>query len=236
MNRKFKFTFYPQLLARANFIRWEWIGLWCALKEITIQPCSLKKLISKVDLGWWSGYFSEKPNAENKRNKMKKIIVTVLAIVAAGWLCNAMAGSIGDKAAPLVISEWIKGEPVNVTDGKNVYVVEFWATWCPPCRASIPHLTELQKRFKSRGVVIVGVSNETAEKVKPFVKSMGDKMDYRVALDRNRQTSAAYMTAFNQNGIPHAFIVDRDGRIAWHGHPMAGLDKAIEKILEGKKP
>jgi len=167
---------------------------------------------------------------------MKKIIVTVLAIVAAGWLCNAMAGSIGDKAAPLVISEWIKGEPVNVTDGKNVYVVEFWATWCPPCRASIPHLTELQKRFKSRGVVIVGVSNETAEKVKPFVKNMGDKMDYRVALDRNRQTSAAYMTAFNQNGIPHAFIVDRDGRIAWHGHPMAGLDKAIEKILEGKKP
>src|SRR5688572_28676628 len=64
----------------------------------------------------------------------------------------------GDPAAPLKIKEWVKGGPLDVHDGKNVYVVEFWATWCPPCRTSIPHLAELQKRFKNRGVVIVGIS------------------------------------------------------------------------------
>jgi hypothetical protein len=54
-------------------------------------------------------------------------------------------------------------------------------------------------------------------------------MDYTVVLDNNRETSKGYMGAYGINGIPHAFVVDREGRIAWHGHPMAGLDKALEK-------
>ena len=60
-------------------------------------------------------------------------------------LASAKA-SLGDPAAPLTIKDWVKGKPANVRDGKAVYVVEFWATWCGPCRVSIPHLTELQKR------------------------------------------------------------------------------------------
>lgn len=137
----------------------------------------------------------------------------------------------GDEAAPLKIKEWIKGQPVDVKDGKNVYVVEFWATWCPPCRVSIPHLTQLQKRFKDKGVVVVGISDEPAAKVKPFVTRMGAKMDYTVACDDARQTFAQYMEAYRHDGIPTAFIVDKSGKVVWDGHPMAGLDKAIEAVL-----
>ena len=95
-------------------------------------------------------------------------------LASAGW-----AAQLGDPAAPLAIKEWIKGNPVNVKDGKNIYVVEFWATWCPPCRRSIPHLTEIQKKFKDKGVVVVGISDEAPATVKPFVQKMAGEMDTR---------------------------------------------------------
>ena len=66
---------------------------------------------------------------------------------------------LGDPAYPLVGLTFVKGEPVEFTPGK-VYVVEFWATWCPPCKDSIPHLTELSKKYEDQGVVIIGITNE----------------------------------------------------------------------------
>jgi thiol-disulfide isomerase/thioredoxin len=156
------------------------------------------------------------------------------AALAGAATFTASAARIGDPAAPLAIKEWVKGKAVDVKDGKNFYVVEFWATWCPPCRTSIPHLTEMQKQFKDKGVVFVGISDETTEKVKPFVEQMADKMDYVVAIDEERKCSDGYMKAYGQNGIPHAFIVGKDGKVIWHGHPMDNLDKALEEIVAGK--
>lgn len=146
--------------------------------------------------------------------------------------CPVGAASLGDPAAPLQIAEWIKGDPVDLAaaKGKHIVVVEFWATWCGPCRTSIPHLTELQREFADRGVVFVGVSDESPDKVRKFVDDMGDKMGYTVAVDRDRKTSDGYMKAYGQNGIPHAFVVDFEGRIAWHGHPMADLDKVLTRL------
>ena len=73
---------------------------------------------------------------------------------------SAVSAELGDPAAPLQIAEWVKGKPVDLAadKGKKIFVVEFWATWCGPCRASIPHLTEMQKKFKDKNVVFIGVS------------------------------------------------------------------------------
>jgi thiol-disulfide isomerase/thioredoxin len=139
---------------------------------------------------------------------------------------------LGDVAAPLMVHQWIQGGPVDVKDGKGLTVVEFWATWCGPCRVSIPHLTALQKKLKDQGVRMVGISDEEPAKVKPFVEKMGATMGYAVACDDNRQTYSGYMDAFGYNSIPTAFIVGKDGRILWHGHPMAGLDQALERFLK----
>jgi thiol-disulfide isomerase/thioredoxin len=168
---------------------------------------------------------------------MKRPRLTPIALLAAS-LCLVQAHSIelGDPAPPLKISEWVKGDALDLAKvkGKKTVVVEFWATWCGPCRTSIPHLTELQRKFKDKGVVVIGVSNEKVSDIRPFTDKMGDKMDYTVAADENSATSEGYMTAFKQNGIPHAFIVDKEGRIVWHGHPMAGLDTALDEVLAGK--
>lgn len=145
------------------------------------------------------------------------------------------AAELGQQAPPLSISAWVKGKPVNIAagKGKNIYVVEFWATWCGPCLTSIPHLTALQNKYRDKNVVFIGISNEDGPTVSPFVKRMGSKMNYTVALDRQRRTSSGYMRAFGISGVPHAFVVDKQGRIAWHGHPMSGLEQVLEQMVAG---
>lgn len=164
---------------------------------------------------------------------MKKFIFTsLLSLLCAAGL---RAAELGDAAQPLDIKEWVKGGPVDLSTGKGktIYVVEFWATWCPPCRESIPHLTELQKKFKDQGVVFVGVTDEKSDVVKKFVEKMGDSMDYNVAIDGGK-TSEAYMQAFGINGIPHAFVVDKEGKIVWQGHPMDHLEETLQALIDGK--
>lgn len=166
---------------------------------------------------------------------MKSLLTFVWPVATALALAShAPAAELGDAAKPLKIAAWIKGKPVDLAaaKGKQIVVVEFWATWCPPCRASIPHLTELQKKFKD--VAFVGVSDEDVSTVKKFVAKMGDKMDYSVAVDDDKKTGEAYMGAFGIDGIPHAFIVDKAGRIVWHGHPMGDLEKTLEEMAAGK--
>ena len=165
-------------------------------------------------------------------SSLAKFFVPVLALVS---IPAVHAAHLGDTAAPLEIAEWVKGDAVDLSavKGKKVVVVEFWATWCGPCKVSIPHLTEMQKKYASRGVTIVGVTDEESSKVKPFVNEQGDNMNYTVAIDRNNATSDGYMKRYEQNGIPHAFVIDKEGRVAWHGHPMSGLERVLDQIATG---
>jgi len=163
---------------------------------------------------------------------MKRI--ALLTVLVSMFPSSLFAAKIGDKAAPLAIQDWVKGSAVNVHDGKNIYVVEFWATWCGPCRTSIPHLTELQKKFKDKHVVFIGISDEDKGEVAPFVKEMAAKMDYIVACDKDRQTSTGYMKAYDQSGIPTAFIVGKNGKVLWFGHPMDNLEETLTEIVSGK--
>lgn len=79
----------------------------------------------------------------------------------------------------------------------------------------------------------VGVTSETdKDQIKAFVDKMGDKMDYAVALDTKGVVSNNYMGTYGVSGIPHAFVVDLEGNVSWHGHPADGeFEKALEDAL-----
>lgn len=146
------------------------------------------------------------------------------------------AAELGMQAPELQIAEWVEGTPISLAaiKGKGVAVIEFWATWCGPCRRSIPHLTEMQQKFRDKGVTFVGVTDEELPVVKKFVTQMGDKMNYTVAIDRDGKTSQGYMKAFGVDGIPHAFVVDKAGQIVWQGHPMGELEETLTQVVAGK--
>jgi len=154
---------------------------------------------------------------------------------------NGQALTVGMTAPELRVGGWLKGTPITKLDTGKIYVVEFWATWCMPCRAMIPHLTELQEKYKDK-VIIIGVSvwEKNPDYIPVFVESMGDKMNYHVAKDdlSRVDTPSGYMavnwlTAAGAPGIPWAFIIDKSGKIAFAGN-SADIDAPLEKILQNK--
>lgn len=143
---------------------------------------------------------------------------------------------VGSPAPALQIEKWVKGSPVASFEKGKSYVVEFWATWCGPCIASMPHLSALQRQYQDKGVTFIGVTTKDPRNdlpgVEAMVKKKGDVMGYTVAWDEGTKTHEAYMAAAGQNGIPCAFLVDGAGKIAFIGHPMF-LDVPIEQVVAG---
>jgi thiol-disulfide isomerase/thioredoxin len=149
---------------------------------------------------------------------------------------------IGDAAPALTVGAWVKGDPVKKFEKGKVYVVEFWATWCGPCKAAIPHLTELAQKYK-KDVTVIGVDVWEVEKpkdtsyfkkVETFVKDMGPKMDYNVAIDGPEGSMArAWMDAAQRAGIPTTFVVNREGKVAWVGH-VGELDDILPKVISNE--
>jgi thiol-disulfide isomerase/thioredoxin len=171
-------------------------------------------------------------------------LVAALISVTAGMTVALAAQptlKVGDPAPKLQVGKWLQGDPVKEFQKGKAYLVEFWATWCPPCRASIPHLNDIHKKFKDKGLVVIGQNcwERDESRVAPFIKQMGDKMTYRVALDDKTSNKKGYMAvnwmeAADRDGIPSAFLVDAAGQIAWIGHPMELKDKTIEAALAAK--
>jgi thiol-disulfide isomerase/thioredoxin len=157
---------------------------------------------------------------------MTMLRLPLSALLVALLTPGLMALDVGDKAPALTSATWVKGAPVAL--GERVTVVEFWATWCGPCRTSIPHLTKLAAAH-AKDLTVVGLSDEDAETVKPFVTAQADNMDYHVGL-ADEALKQGYMSA--ESGIPTAFLVSTDGTVLWKGHPMS-LDRPLQAVLAG---
>ena len=147
---------------------------------------------------------------------------------------------VGDPAPALEVERWVKGGPIERLERGTVYVLEFWATWCTSCISEIPHVTELAKKYRDQGVVVIGlnISETDPDKVEPFVKKMGERMGYAIAVDasipgdENGKMAHSWMFAAGKQGLPCSFIVDRQGKVAWIGSPTI-MERPLKAIAGG---
>lgn len=146
--------------------------------------------------------------------------------------------TIGQPAPPLAVGAWVKGERIERLKSGQVSVVEFWATWCGPCLAGMPHLSKLQTDYGTK-VRIIGISREDEGIVREFLAkereegvTWDQKVSYSLAMDSGNTMNTTWFRAAGRTGIPSAFLVGRDGVIEWIGHP-ARIDEPLAKVIDG---
>ena len=133
--------------------------------------------------------------------------------------------------------EFVKGDAVQAFSTDKVYVVEFWATWCGPCKRSIPHLSELQKDLGGNGLQIIGISDEPVDLVTRFVKEKGSSMEYTVATEKKdaHTVHERWLKAAGKDTIPTAFVVSRAGKIVYIGNPLEdNFDRVVKMTVANR--
>lgn len=150
-------------------------------------------------------------------------------------LLSAVALGRAESVAPTAAPAWalpdVNGKIIHSEQFKGkVVVVDFWATWCPPCREEIPGYIKLQEKYGKDGLVIVGVSldRKGAAVVKPFMEKQG--MNYVVVIGDDETVEA--FGGFN--AIPTTFIIDRQGNIRdkkTGAVPTAEYEKTLKQYL-----
>jgi len=173
--------------------------------------------------------------------KTIKMINNPFSLAAISFVTWALGGSLllaGDTnqtQSVKLMPGWeladLDGKTVHSTDFKGrVVVLDFWATWCPPCRAGVPDFIELQKKYADQGLTVIGVSVDQAglKTVKSFAEKNG--INYPVVLADNK-----IVDAFGGiDGLPTTFIIDRNGNIV-KSHlgftPPAIIEKEVKALL-----
>ena len=148
----------------------------------------------------------------------------------------------GSPAPAFTVDSFVRGPEAKTLELGKVHVIEFWATWCGLCVASMPHLTELQKQ--NPDVQFIGVAGfergkdaaDGTKRVDDFVKAKGDAVGFAIAFDGDGTMAKTWMTAAKRNTIPTSFVVGKDGNIAFIGSPTAELDAAIAKAKKADAP
>ncbi len=129
--------------------------------------------------------------------------------------------TLADGLLPLKV-EFLQGP---VVEQGGPMLIDFWATWCGPCKATIPHMNQIHANFKDKGLQVIGITREDAKTVSRFTANF--PMNYTLASD----AEGLYFDSLDITGIPHLVLIDGGGKIAWQGHPLQLSDRKLESLL-----
>ena len=157
------------------------------------------------------------------KSKKLPLLLILLSLVPLGVYAKQIWAKsyLGKKAPELIVEKWLTAEPK--TEGKFV-LIDFWATWCPPCREAIPELNKIHHGLGDK-VCVIGISDEPEAKVKALVNP---KIDYAVAIDTNKRTKSA----LEVRGIPHVLLIDPKGIVRWEGFPLLEGDELTLQVVK----
>ena len=161
------------------------------------------------------------------------VVVCLAFVTLIAVSCTRKSGDkdVDTGRAPDFTLRTLRGEPIGLSGLRgSVVVLEFWATWCPPCREAVPELNALYAKYRDRGVVILGISvdsgGEAPVPVDAFVKEHG--ILYPVVLD-----DGTVNPRYGVSSIPALFIIDREGKIAArHAGFLPGLAEHLSKEID----
>jgi peroxiredoxin len=158
---------------------------------------------------------------------MKKIIL--IACCIASIHCIKAQITVGAMAPEIVLPN-AKGDKVSLSSFKGkVVLLDFWASWCGPCRASIPLVIKLQNKYKAQGFEVFGVSIDSKKNV--WLKAIKkDHINYTQVIDLDGWNAAA-AAAYNVDAIPATFLLDKTGKIVTINAEGKELEDAIKTLL-----
>lgn len=144
---------------------------------------------------------------------------------------NVPVGNRVGEAAPEFALQGLDGEEVSLSDFRGqVVILDFWASWCSPCRATMPGIEALRVRYQDKGLVVVGVSlDRRAEDATSFLERNG--YNELIALWESRSAAQEVARLYGVFGIPHTFVIDRYGIIRYSGHPVRLTEAMVEPWL-----
>lgn len=176
---------------------------------------------------------------QKSQKKWIQYIIMLLILVAIGFILYVSVAKDGEKVvkvgdkAPLFELKNLEGEKVALSDykGKGV-ILNFWGTWCNPCKEEMPDLNRMNKIYHSKGVEVLTVHvKDSPQQVKQFFSELPEEVELMVALDG----SGDVMRAYNANDLPNTYIIDKNGIIkAHHKGQMSRAD--IKKYMDMVKP
>jgi thiol-disulfide isomerase/thioredoxin len=133
----------------------------------------------------------------------------------------------GARPVPVLPIPRLGGGALDLTSLRGkVVLVNFWATWCPPCRKEMPDLQALQKKFDKQGLVILGITDEEQQKVKDFLSAQ--PYEYAILFDPNHDAAKQ----FGIEGIPKSYVYDRNGKLVAQSIDMRTMGQFKAMLAE----
>ena len=165
--------------------------------------------------------------------KLEIRIIAILIVILLSYGCENDVSA--DYMAPDFSLNDLSGQPVTLSQySGNIVLLDFWATWCQPCRMSIPELVDIQKRYNDQGVVILGVSLDDPKQfnnnyLRAFKKKF--KMNYPVLRSSDEMLRDYFGN--RQISIPTMYIIDRKGKISGRhvGFQAGAVERSLKKLI-----